>query len=113
MDLPKSDKSQNEQDELCQLREENARLKELLTQHDIAWEEPAIPEPVPAPTESAPAPNHFTTDEKIALFHRLFRGRKDVYPQRWESAKGTSGYSPACGNEWKPGICHKPRVKSV
>ncbi|MDT8443148.1 MAG: DEAD/DEAH box helicase family protein [Desulfuromonadales bacterium] len=111
--MPKSDKNQNEQDELCQLREENARLKKLLTQNGIAWEEPAIPEPVPAPTESAPAPApaHFTTDDKIALFRRLFRGREDVYPQRWESAKGTSGYSPACGNEWKPGICHKPRVK--
>jgi superfamily II DNA or RNA helicase len=103
--------SGGEQDELRRLREENARLKELLTRHGIAWEEPTIPEPVPAPTESAPAPAHFTTDDKIALFRRLFRGREDVYPQRWESAKGTSGYSPACANEWKPGICHKPRVK--
>jgi len=56
-------------------------------------------------------PTHFDTDKKITLFRRLFRGRDDVYPQRWESAKGMSGYSPACGNEWKPGICHKPRVK--
>ncbi len=107
----KNDQGLNAQDELKRLREENARLKDLLNQHGIAWEEPVIPEPVPAPTESAPAPTHFTTDEKIALFRRLFRGRGDVYPQRWESAKGTSGYSPACGNEWKPGICHKPRVK--
>jgi hypothetical protein len=105
MDLPKSDKSLNEQDELRQLREENARLKELLTRHGIAWEEPTATAPIPAPTESAPAPTHFTTDDKIALFSLLFRGREDVYPQRWESAKGTSGYSPACGNEWKPGIC--------
>jgi hypothetical protein len=22
-----------------------------------------------------------------------------------------SGYSPACDNEWRPGICHKPKVK--
>lgn len=95
--MPKSDKSQNEQDELRWLREENARLKELLTQHGIAREDPAIPEPVP--TESTSAPTHFTTDDKINLFRRLFRGREDVYPQRWESAKGTSGYSPACGNE--------------
>lgn len=109
--MPKSDKSLNEQDELRRLREENARLKELLTRHGIAWEEPTAPAPVPAPTESAPAPTHFTTDDKIALFRRLFRGREDVYPQRWESAKGTSGCSPACGNEWKPGVCHKPRVK--
>ena len=48
--------------------------------------------------------------EKIALFRSLFRGREDVYAQRWQSAKtGKSGYSPACGNEWKPGICPKPK----
>lgn len=109
--MSKCDKSQNEQDELRRLRKENARLKKLLTQHGIAWEKPATTEPVPAPTESAPAPTHFSTNDKIALFRRLFRGREDVYPQRWESAKGTSGYSPACGHEWKSGICHKPRVK--
>ena len=49
--------------------------------------------------------------DKIALFRRLFRGRNDVYPLRWESTKGTAGYSPACGNEWKAGVCHKPKVK--
>jgi superfamily II DNA or RNA helicase len=111
MDLPKRDKGVNEQDELRRLREENSRLKDLLTRHGIPWQEPAIPEPVAATTESSPAPTHLTTDNKIALFRHLFRGREDVYPRRWESAKGTSGYSPACGNEWKPGICHKPRVK--
>lgn len=78
MALPKSDKRLNEQDELQRLSEENARLKNLLTRHGIAWEGPAIPEPVPAPTESAPAPTHFTTDDKIALFRHLFRGREDV-----------------------------------
>ncbi len=87
------------------------RSEELLTQHDIAWEEPTTPEPVPAPTASAAAPSHFTADDKIALFRRLFLGRDDVYAQRWESANGTSGYSPVCGNQWKPDICHKPRVK--
>lgn len=80
MDLPKSDKSLNEQDELRRLREENARLKELLTKHGISWEKPPIPEPVPAPTESVPSPTHFTTDDKIALFRLLFRGQEDVYP---------------------------------
>ncbi len=50
--------------------------------------------------------------EKIALFRALFRGREDVYPQRFESRKtGRAGYSPACGNEWAPGICDKPRIK--
>ena len=98
MDLPKSDKSQNEHNKLRRLYEENDRLKELRTQHGIAWEESAIHEPAPAPTEAAPAPAHLTIDDKIALFRRLFRGREDVYLRRWESAKATSGYSPR--NSW-------------
>ena len=103
--------SGGEQAELRRLRAENARLKRLLTQRGIAWEEPPIAESTPAPTEPGAARTHFSIGDKVALFRRLFRGREDVYPLRWESAKGKSGYSPACGNEWKPGICHKPRIK--
>jgi len=30
----------------------------------------------------------------------------------WENAaKGTRGYSPACKNEWRRGVCNKPKVK--
>ncbi|MCP5194139.1 MAG: hypothetical protein H6987_13880 [Pseudomonadales bacterium] len=39
MNFPKSDPKLNNQDELRKLREENAQLKALLTQHDITWEE--------------------------------------------------------------------------
>jgi len=109
--LSKSDQGLSEQDELRRLREENTRLKALLTSHGISWEVPPVAEPAPTPPVPVPTPTQITTADKITLFRRLFRGRTDVYPQRWESAKGTSGYSPACGNEWKPGICHKPRVK--
>ena len=50
--------------------------------------------------------------QKIELFRSLFRGRAEVYPQRFESRKtGRSGYSPACGNEWVRGVCEKPRIK--
>ena len=53
-----------------------------------------------------------TSAEKIALFLGLFGTRRSVYPQRWENNKtGKNGYSPACDNEWRPGICHKPKVK--
>ena len=48
---------------------------------------------------------------KIALFRSLFRGREDVYPRRFESRAGRSGYAPACGNEWVPGVCGKPRTQ--
>ncbi len=49
--------------------------------------------------------------EKIRLFMSLFRGRDDVYPKRWENQKGLSGYSPVCINEWRQGICMKPKMK--
>ena len=50
--------------------------------------------------------------EKIELFCRLFAGRPDVFPVRWENRKtGRSGYSPACSNEWAKGFCSKPKVK--
>jgi superfamily II DNA or RNA helicase len=53
-----------------------------------------------------------STAEKLALFRRLFRGRTDVYPIRWESkTSAKSGYAPACANEWRAGVCEKPRIK--
>src|SRR5262245_7762718 len=53
-----------------------------------------------------------SSEEKIALFRSLFRGRDDVYPRRFESRRtGRSGYAPACAKEWAPEICQKPRIK--
>ena len=51
------------------------------------------------------------SEAKIDLFMSLFRGRTDVYAKRWQNSNGKSGYSPACLNEWKSGICNKPRIK--
>lgn len=87
---------------------EYARLIALLEQHGIEWRLPTEPE-LPAPE---PGPSRFSTFDKVALFRRLFRGRTDVYPIRWESkTTGNSGYAPACANEWRAGICEKPRIK--
>ncbi len=57
--------------------------------------------------------HHLSPPEyKIALFRSLFRGRDDVYPRRFENRMtGKSGYAAACGNEWAPGLCEKPRIK--
>ena len=56
--------------------------------------------------------NRSPTRDKLALFRTLFGGREDVYPRRWENAgKGKAGYAPVCANEWKRGVCHKPRVR--
>lgn len=52
------------------------------------------------------------TEDKVALFHSLFKGRDDVFAKRWVSAKnGKSGYSPSCLNEWEPGVCRKTKIK--
>ncbi|MDR1742371.1 MAG: DEAD/DEAH box helicase family protein [Dysgonamonadaceae bacterium] len=51
-------------------------------------------------------------DEKIALFMSLFRGRSDVYAKRCYSRQYDSAYYiPACKNEWKKGVCNRPKVK--
>ncbi|MDB5737920.1 MAG: hypothetical protein JWO65_1588, partial [Sphingomonas bacterium] len=53
-----------------------------------------------------------STAEKVALFRRLFVGRTDIFPARWDNRKtGRSGYSPACANEWAKGVCGKPQIK--
>ena len=60
----------------------------------------------------APVTNNSPSIEKVDMFRRLFAGRPDVFPARWENRKtGRSGYSPACSNEWAKGICGKPKVK--
>jgi superfamily II DNA or RNA helicase len=71
---------------------------------------PAVPAFLSQP--SAAIHGRSPTQAKIALFRRLFRGRADVFPVRWENVKSErSGYSPACGNEWRRGVCDKPKVK--
>ncbi|WP_057457312.1 TOTE conflict system archaeo-eukaryotic primase domain-containing protein [Pseudomonas syringae] len=94
---------------VAKLQAENARLIALLDAHGIEWRLPnelvKLPE---APLERS---QQLDTDGKLALFRSLFRGRTDVYPIRWESKAGKSGYAPACANEWRPGVCEKPRIK--
>jgi superfamily II DNA or RNA helicase len=97
-----------ERDQLAALQAENERLASLLDSHGIDWRQSAVPRPTASEAESP----QLSTDEKVALFRRLFRGRVDVYPVRWESkTSGKSGYAPACGNEWRAGVCEKPRIK--
>lgn len=58
-----------------------------------------------------PASDLLSPEQKIAIFRMLFRGRTDIFANRWQSQKGRSGYSVACNNEWVQGICNKPRIK--
>jgi len=84
-----------QQEEPCHSREP----KNIVLQHS-ATESP-----------STNISNRSETAEKIRLFMSLFKGRDDVYAKRWDSKKkGTAGYSPVCLNEWKQGVCDKPKV---
>lgn len=65
----------------------------------------------PSPEDHSLVSNNSSSDDKIKLFRNLFRGREDVYPVRWGTKAGKSGYSPACSNEWNRVYCDKPRIK--
>jgi hypothetical protein len=100
--------SMNDQSAIAALQAENTRLIALLEAHHIEWR------PLAPTTRLArePESSRFSTTEKVTLFKRLFRGRADVFPIRWESkTSGKSGYAPACANEWRAGVCEKPRIK--
>ena len=81
---------------LVALQAENARLIALLESHGIVWQLPSVC----TATARAQEPLRISIAEKVALFRRLFRGRSDVYPIRWEGkTSGRAGYAPACANE--------------
>lgn len=51
--------------------------------------------------------------DKLELFRNLFTGRKDVYAHGYRRKDGGIGYTPACANEWKSGICPKASHQRV
>jgi hypothetical protein len=83
---------------LTELEEEKIRLLALRNQ---------LQQPSPIASDS----NSYTPEQKIDIFKGLFRGRTDIFANRWQNKQGRSGYSVACNNEWVQGICHKPRIK--
>ena len=96
-----------------QLRAENMRLISLLEANGIDWRinEKKSESSIVIEAELSRA-SIISTQEKVALFRRLFRGRTDVYPIRWQSkTSDKTGYAPACANEWRAGVCEKPRIK--
>ena len=89
--------------ENIRLREENARLRRLLTVHSISIPQ-LVPDnpPLAKFVEAAPpVDREERARRRIALFRSLFRGREDVYARRWENADGRSGYMPAAVKDWK------------
>jgi superfamily II DNA or RNA helicase len=89
--------------ECMQLREENARLRQLLMEHNIPIlpTERAMHSCVKPVEVLSPEERQERARKRIALFRSLFRGREDVHARRWESPDGRSGYTPAAQKDWK------------
>jgi superfamily II DNA or RNA helicase len=78
----------------------------------IDWNQTIKSDDAKEATKTKTIDKRSSPNEKIHLFKSLFKGREDVFATRWEnSKKGTSGYSPACRNEWIQEICQKPKIK--
>ena len=93
--------------ELERLREENARLRELLGMderptdaHTVSWS-PTLLSASPA---VAPIDAESSNSAKLTLFRSLFGARSEVYACRWESSSsGKAGWSPATKDRWSKG----------
>jgi hypothetical protein len=89
-------------------REARTRVQALRVRRMAVHESPP---PYAAPPPPSTAQGSLTPD-RIRLFRQLFRGREDVFARLWTNPKKqTTGYAPACANEWIRGVCEKPRVK--
>ncbi|GAA0923496.1 DEAD/DEAH box helicase [Virgisporangium aurantiacum] len=94
--------------ELDRLRAENGRLSRLLDLRGQSTE--------PSPEQLAVAsPGLVTmsspTADKVALYRDRFRGRSDVYAERWESARtGAAGWKPAVAGGWRKGTDRRSAV---
>ncbi|MBQ3217494.1 MAG: DEAD/DEAH box helicase family protein [Akkermansia sp.] len=83
---------------IARLRDENARLKRLLLQHRIDYEEAEGDG-----THGMLMPE--ITAAHARVFYSYFKGRKDVYARRNVTREGKGVYYPVCDNFWVQGKC--------
>ncbi len=96
--------------ELSDLQAQQQRIETHLSTLRERYKSTAEPLTGIPPASPARSSSNLSPNQKVKLYRNLFRGRDDVYPRMWISSKnGRKGYSPACGNEWKPGLCGKSR----
>lgn len=94
------------------LRQENEELKLLLHAHGIEYKSKHVEEKVVAYSPITLPSVKLSIEERVAIFHSLFKGREDVFARRWFSkTTGKSGYQPVCINEWRRGVCDKKKFK--
>jgi superfamily II DNA or RNA helicase len=99
---------------------ENKRLRAEVEQLKHALAGHAAPAPAPAcndsgailspPSASGIAEVTAPADKaaKVTLFRSLFRGREDVYAERWRMKDGHWGYRPAGRKNWEAVLASEP-----
>lgn len=93
----------------AQHAESSRRLSALKAELAALDSRPRIHVPLP---KALRVPTPQTPSDKVRLFRSLFRGRADIFPTRFVSAKtGKSGYAPACRNKFVRGVCELPKIK--
>jgi superfamily II DNA or RNA helicase len=96
-----------------QLRDEVEELKSILAKHSIPLPGPKASQPLrklclPAASEIAQLGTLSDNHAKVALFRSLFRGREDVYAERWRMKDGTWAYRPAGKKDWQAVLASRP-----
>jgi superfamily II DNA or RNA helicase len=99
------------------LRAEVEQLKDALAGHSAPAPESASNDsgavlclPSASGIGEATAPADKGT--KVAFFRSLFRGREDVYAERWRMKDGNWGYRPAGRKNWEAVLASKPEDRS-
>jgi superfamily II DNA or RNA helicase len=95
------------------LREEVRQLKAILAQHSIPLPELRIPQAtnercLPTAADVAQVGTLSDNQAKVTLFRSLFRGREDVYAERWRMKDGTWAYRPAGKKDWEAILASRP-----
>ncbi len=95
------------------LREEVGQLKAILARHSILFPERKAPQStsercLPAPSEIAQVGTLSDNQAKISLVRSLFRGREDVYAERWRTKDGKWAYRPAGKKDWLAVLASRP-----
>lgn len=101
------------QSEYDNLKKENQKLKNLLREYNIPFDNQMelnhlnVNEPKRSAVVTKPNYN------KVSIFKSLFVGRGDVVAKQYKyKNEDKVGYTPYCRNDWKYGVCPKKKGRS-
>lgn len=59
----------------------------------------ALREQLQQPSPNTSDSSLYSPEQQIAIFRELFRGRTDIFANRWQNKQSRSGYSVSCNND--------------